>query len=1246
MKKKSFNIGLLIWLFLLLSNASVHGWRTPVGDPISSDYGPRRLSGNYDWHGGIDYASPHGTPVYPVENGTIREIVENGGAGGCYVVVRGSQRFVYCHLSRRYPTSGYPCVAIETHDSLYCIVFRNSQGIATRAYSSQAGIQIDNIQTQANVQENTDFARTGNTGGNYPYHLHISCAYQDDNPLLWVPHHFSNYSLTFQHPTDADDGVSDGRITVFHNRPITERINTRINTTTGLDLNLVRFFIDQIDDAHRLWLSCYGGRENENREQTQESNGTTNGIDPQGNTPGVDDFIYNWDSRTVREGTHSLIAVATNVNENFNLTDYIPIFVDNILDTTPPRINWIEFYENISQRQEYADKLYGLVDIRPNADDQGSGIRRITSRIYETWSIDRLLWTMFITYQISFQQLLSLIDLHQLGIVYENEIRYDIPNYPPFPWDTTKWPEDFQYILEVEVEDFDGNIATTHELLKVDNNAPYLDIVEVYQENPFSKGKSKVKSLGLENLSNQNLLSNLEIQKIAHKLDEDLAGYEQEYCADWIDIDEDSRSLKIHKKKPLLRGIKTKFSLYFSQPIETTYLSAFICPRYNFNKRIELKLYPLDSYGKFFRSEPVIIPSSADFDGELVLNVWARDITYNGLDSDPTTVAVKTDEYGEHIGYEEGADINHSFELPIAPAAPSKLSAKVISQNQKPLWVELSWQDNSNNEDGFRIFYRKDGEVDWRLGLDIGTGNVTCIDVVPPEEGIYFYTIKAFNKTSGYSSPAAEVMVPFIPGGEDADWTPPGGKIIYEQDNFYTRGSITVKARVWDNVGVKKVEFYCVSADGDYFMGESSNFYHDVEGTYTIFEWDSKNLNKAGYGIFCYIRDYANNRSCSENIWAIWTDNIPPTAISNLEVIPANWNATNMFGAGWKSAEDYESYVEGYYYSLNSPPQENASFTVESVIGPLFLPQDTPDGIYNIYVSSRDAAGNIGPVSKGLLFYDITPPLITNLPDTPDIVYASQTVKLLVDVRDEHSGVQWVIISLTSIGLQDRQMSDDGLNDGDEVAEDGIYSSQITIPNSVISGVKNLVITAYNKAYGESGFNFSTATITLQVINPQIINPRITSISPAFGTIGTIVRIIGEGYLPSEQIRIDFGTTSSIAVIEADAYGILSAILTIDSQPYGTKTITATGVLSNTPAEAIFVLLDSLPPTIVNPHAIPEIVKIGKQVTLTAGVTDDYSGVKAVYIDLTPIEGSPDQPMFDDGTNGDEFAKENRGTQY
>ncbi|MEW6096264.1 MAG: choice-of-anchor X domain-containing protein, partial [bacterium] len=1054
-------------------------------------------------------------------------------------------------------------------------------------------------------------------------------------------------------------------------------------------------------------------------------------------SPAEDHFYYDWDVSSVPEGEYTLTISATDVNGNQDSET-----LDLIIDRTPPIIDDIKFYEHLTDEKLLEDRLYGGIDIEVEAHDPDDSLMRVTGIVYALYNPqDAFLSSLLFPEQIvTVEEILNYISTNniQLPIIYSSQEILPMSLY----WNTTAttyW--DGPYLLKVEVEDLAGNTKTTHRFIRVDNNAPHLDIVETYQMEPFDMKKKNekqhVKSKCLEKMEKDKLAKPEEIKEIYIKEQRELEGYHRKYSACWNEIN-GGRELKVFLKEPLKRGVETKFLLLFSQPVQIK--SAFIHPQSNMNNRIPLKLNSQDENLNYYISDAVIIPSSTDWDGEVMLNISAHDVNWNNLDRDPRTIAVRDDEFGFHEGYEEGSDMNHSFELPPAPAAPSNLTTEVIIQHTQPQWINLYWQDNAQDEDGFVIFRRKDGEKNYSLEVRINSPNVNRIErIIPPEQGVYFYTVMAFKKQSGYSKPSVEQMTAFVPGGEETDLEPPGGRIIYDQEGLCVKGSVSIKVKVWDNVGVQKVEFYCSSKGEEYFIGESSYFFHTPEGTFTIYEWDSSSLGKVGDGIFCYIRDYRNNHAISENVWPILIDNIPPTAISDLRVSPDTWTGINFFNLNWDDAQDYESYVEKYYYSLNSSPQENSSFTLSSFIPELFLDKDATSGVYTIYITPKDVAGNIGPISKGLLLYDISVPIITAQQATPDIVFASETVKFTARVEDIHSGVQWVIISTSLIGLQDMVMYDDGMN-GDEVENDGIYTIQATIPNDTRRGVYNLVVTAYDNCT-----NIATSTITLRIEKPddtpptitdqqvtpeivnvgdgvkftakvedtgsgvksviidlfaingssiqqmyddgtngdeiandeiytykttipksvslgmkkliitaednvsniskgtitlQVINPRITSVLPTSGTVGTIVTIKGEGYLPSEQIRIDFGTTLTICLATANTQGSFTATFMVDSQPYGTKTITATGVLSNTPAEAIFVLLDSLPPTIVNPHAIPEIVKIDKQVKLTAGVTDDYSGVKAVYIDLTPIEGSPNQSMFDDGTNGDEIAND------
>ncbi|MEW6609717.1 MAG: choice-of-anchor X domain-containing protein, partial [bacterium] len=177
----------------------------------------------------------------------------------------------------------------------------------------------------------------------------------------------------------------------------------------------------------------------------------------------------------------------------------------------------------------------------------------------------------------------------------------------------------------------------------------------------------------------------------------------------------------------------------------------------------------------------------------------------------------------------------------------------------------------------------------------------------------------------------------------------------------------------------------------------------------------------------------------------------------------------------------------------------------------------------------------------------------------PETVIVGNTITLTAQIKDVNVVASATINLMPILNNANQPMFDDGTN-GDEIANDGIYTYKTTIPNSVLCGVKNLVITATDIVS-----NISKGTITLQVTNPKI-----TTTIPTSGTIGTIVTIAGEGYLPEEQIRIDFGTTKSITIIASDNTDNFTGTFSVDFQSSGLKTITVTGVMSCKSVEVTF----------------------------------------------------------------------------
>jgi hypothetical protein len=95
-----------------------------------------------------------------------------------------------------------------------------------------------------------------------------------------------------------------------------------------------------------------------------------------------------------------------------------------------------------------------------------------------------------------------------------------------------------------------------------------------------------------------------------------------------------------------------------------------------------------------------------------------------------------------------------------APSAPSNLMAEAVSHRQ----VDLSWWDNSDNENGFKVLRSTTG-ADGSYGLlaTLEKGEITYSDTAASEGTTYYYRVRAFNGAgeSGDSN-AASATTPFL----------------------------------------------------------------------------------------------------------------------------------------------------------------------------------------------------------------------------------------------------------------------------------------------------------------------------------------------------------------------------------------------------------------------------------------------------------------------------------------------------
>ncbi|MBN1672663.1 MAG: fibronectin type III domain-containing protein [Kiritimatiellae bacterium] len=106
---------------------------------------------------------------------------------------------------------------------------------------------------------------------------------------------------------------------------------------------------------------------------------------------------------------------------------------------------------------------------------------------------------------------------------------------------------------------------------------------------------------------------------------------------------------------------------------------------------------------------------------------------------------------------------------PQRPAAPTDLRAKAVSSDR----IDLTWTDNSGNEEGFKIDRRQSGLTAWVRAAAPGAGSQSWSDTGLPAVTKFYYKVMAHN-ADGESpySPVACATTPAAPADGDLDNMP------------------------------------------------------------------------------------------------------------------------------------------------------------------------------------------------------------------------------------------------------------------------------------------------------------------------------------------------------------------------------------------------------------------------------------------------------------------------------------------
>ena len=135
----------------------------------------------------------------------------------------------------------------------------------------------------------------------------------------------------------------------------------------------------------------------------------------------------------------------------------------------------------------------------------------------------------------------------------------------------------------------------------------------------------------------------------------------------------------------------------------------------------------------------------------------ADDINYDGL-GDEVSEYVK---YCGWVGMVVPIPTSTPTPPPASPDPPSKLAATAVSQTQ----IDLTWQDNSNNEDGFYIERKLGAGGNYNVIDTVGANVTTYSDSGLSGNTTYYYRVYAYNGIGGsYSN--EDRATTFGAGGE------------------------------------------------------------------------------------------------------------------------------------------------------------------------------------------------------------------------------------------------------------------------------------------------------------------------------------------------------------------------------------------------------------------------------------------------------------------------------------------------
>ncbi len=280
------------------------------------------------------------------------------------------------------------------------------------------------------------------------------------------------------------------------------------------------------------------------------------------------------------------------------------------------------------------------------------------------------------------------------------------------------------------------------------------------------------------------------------------------------------------------------------------------------------------------------------------------------------------------------------------PTAPTYLSADAISGSE----IYLSWTDNSNNEEGFKI-ERAGASMNWREIAAVGVDTTTFLDIGLTASVTYYYRVRSFNAggNSNYSNTAdattlSDATVPLAPSGLSAEtksdteisinWTDnsdneDGFKIEYSLDgvtNWNEIGTTGTDVTAGDIIGLIPGTLY-------YFRVRAYNGTGDSDYSNTANATTSSGTSIPADPGYLTVQTFTSTRLSLW--WVDQSDNEEGFKIERSAETTSNWVEIKTVGPGTERYDDVglnTGYI--YYYRVrayNSGGNSGYSNTADAI---------------------------------------------------------------------------------------------------------------------------------------------------------------------------------------------------------------------------------------------------------------------------------------------------------------------------